>query len=124
MIDKYDWYEELPDMCPPSDAMPPQNRTFYRVAKGNPAEDSDFYSHKMLYIEKHYTNECIARAVSIFEDIDDTIRLTKLPSFRGGKCIAKIVLNESDGVIKKTSKGSHYSWWRTKTFNFAASSIV
>lgn len=124
-MEENQWYEELPEACPPTDAEAPVNRIFYRVAKGNPTTDSDFFSQRKLAPEKIFNaEECIARAVSIFEAKEDAARYAKLPNFHGGNMVAEIKLNESDGVIKKTSKKSHYSWWRTKSFNFATSIIV
>lgn len=118
------WYEELPESCPPKDAFMPQHRKFYRVAKGDPCKDSDFFSQRKLQPQKQFNvDECIARAVSVFEDYKDAERIVKLPKFKGG-VIAEITLTERDGMIMKTSSKSHYSWWRTKYFNYENSNII
>lgn len=118
------WYEELPKYCPPEDAFPPQSRIFYRVSEGNPSKDSDFFSQRKLQPQKQFNvDECIARAVSVFENKSDAERIAKLPKFKG--CvIAEIALTEKDGLIKKTFSKSHYSWWRTKYFNYRNSNII
>ena len=58
-----DWYEQLPPLCPPTDASPCNGR-FYRIAKGNPANDSDFFSQRKLQPNKVFVgqgvDECIA----------------------------------------------------------------
>ena len=122
-----DWAETLPNRCPPEDAISPSGEYFYRISKGNPVEDSDFFSQKKLAPDKKFTgegiDECIIRAVSVYSNIEDAKRTLKLPKFKGG-CIAKIVLNGDDGLIKKTFKKSHYSWWRTQSFDFTISKIV
>ena len=45
------WFEELPPSCPPADAVPCDGQ-FYRIAKGNPAEDSDFFSQRKMQPDK------------------------------------------------------------------------
>ena len=114
-----DWYEELPELCPPVDAIPCNGR-FYRIANGNPASDRDFFSQRKLQPNKVFkglgVDECIARAVSLFSDLDDACRRLKLPKFRHAN-IVEVELTPKDGVMKKTFSDSHYSWWRSKSFD-------
>lgn len=118
------WYEELPKFCPPSNAIAPQSEIFYRVAKGDPTQNSDFFSQRKLQPDKQFNvDECIARAISIFRDTEDAIRISLLPKFKGG-AIAEIILTEKDGLIMKTFKDSHYSWWRTKQFDYKNARII
>ena len=121
------WVETLPDRCPPEDAYAPSGEHFYRISQGIPVEDSDFFSQRKMAPEKVFAgdgiDECIARAISVFSDVEDAKKKLKLPKFRGG-CIAEIVLNVSDGVVKKTFKQSHYSWWRAQSFDYTNSKIV
>lgn len=122
-----EWFETLPDSCPPQDADAPLEDSFYRIAQGNPAEDSDFFSQKKMNPEKIFTgngiDECITRAISLFANIEDAKRKLKLPKFKGNS-IAEIVLNSNDGVVKQTFKPSHHSWWRTQSFDPKISKIV
>lgn len=118
------WYEELPEFCPPLKAIAPQSEKFYRVAKGDPTQNSDFFSQRKLQPDKQFNvDECIARAISIFKDTEDALRLSLLPKFKGG-VIAEIILTERDGLIMKTFKNSHYSWWRTKQFDYKNTRII
>ena len=47
------WFEKLPQSCPPSDAKVCEG-TFYRVSHGNPAESKDFFSQQLLAPEKKF----------------------------------------------------------------------
>lgn len=40
-----EWFEELPDQCPPEDAME-CNGVYFRIANGNPATSEDFFSQR------------------------------------------------------------------------------
>lgn len=120
------WFEKLPQSCPPSDAKVCEG-TFYRVSHGNPAESKDFFSQQLLAPEKKFKGEgiddCIVRAVSIFSSLDDAEQLLKLPKFKGAN-IAEIHFYPEDGKLKKTFKKSHYSWWRSKAFHVKKTKIV
>lgn len=103
---EYNWFEDLPDSCPPLDATP-CNGLFYRVAIGNPATNNDFFSQRKLAPDKTFKgegiDECIVRALSVFSDLPDAERLLKLPKFRKAN-IVKIELSEKDGKIKRRSE--------------------
>ena len=120
------WYEQLPSQCPPSDAVP-CNGIFYRIAHGNPAANSDFFSQKRLKPDKIFTgfgiDDCIVRSVSLFSDIDDAAKRLKLPKFRHAN-VAEVILTPKDGLIKKTFFTSHYSWWRTTDFHVSQAKII
>ena len=120
------WYEQLPPQCPPSDAVPCEG-TYYRIAKGNPATDSDFFSQRKLQPDKTFVglgiDECISRALSLFSDINDAVRRLKLPKFRNAN-VAEVDLQPKDGVIKKTFSGTHHSWWRSTDFNVSQAKIM
>jgi hypothetical protein len=119
------WYEQLPELCPPVDAVPCEG-TYYRIAKGNPANDGDFFSQRKLQPNKVFTglgvDECIARSISLFSDINDATRRLKLPKFRNAQ-IAGVTLEPKDGVMKKTFSDSHYSWWRSTNFEVSQAKI-
>ncbi len=123
---KADWFEILPEYCPPSDA----NRcvgTYYRIAQGDPATSADFFSQRKLQPDKVFTgkgiDECIVRAISLFSDVNDAKKRLKLPKFREAN-IAVVVLQPKDGVMKKTFDASHYSWWRTSVFDVSQAKIL
>ena len=119
------WYEQLPELCPPVDAVPCEG-TYYRIAKGNPASNGDFFSQRKLQPNKVFTglgvDECVARSISLFSDINDAIRRLKLPKFRNAQ-IAAVTLEPKDGVMKKTFSDSHYLWWRSTNFEVSQAKI-
>lgn len=123
---KTKWFETLPEQCPPFDANKCSG-CFYRIAQGNPATSADFFSQRMLQPDKVFIgagiDECIVRSISLFADIDDVKKRLKLPKFRNAN-IALVTLQQEDGVMKKTFGGSHYSWWRTCTFNISQAKVI
>jgi hypothetical protein len=111
------WFEELPDQCPPSEAIEPDNEVFCRAIEGDSAESSDFLSQREICgNDKVFegVSECIARSVSLSQNIQGIL---KLPRFKGKKFV-EIELKKEDGLILQTFKKSHYSWWRSQNFDF------
>lgn len=110
-----EWFEELPEQCPPESAFEPNNELFYRIVRSENIESSDFISQRregnMNVLPK--ISECIARSISIHNNLDAVKKILKLPKFRNRR-IAEIVLNREDGLILQTFKEFHYSWWRSK----------
>ena len=45
IMEEREWFEELPDLCPPSDAMACSG-VFYRIAEGDPVKSLDFFSQR------------------------------------------------------------------------------
>jgi len=123
---KREWFEDLPEQCPPNDAKD-CNGDFYRIANGDPAQSADFFSQRRLAPDKVFKgkgiDECIARAVSLFANLDDAKKRLKLPKFKRAN-IALVELRPKDGMMKKTFADSHYSWWRTKDFNVSQAKTV
>lgn len=112
------WYEELPLQCPPADAIP-ANGNFYRIAQDVPTKDNDYFSQRKLNPLKTFEgiDECILRSVSVFSSIEEASKRLLLPKFRNNKIVI-VRLTPKDGVIKKTFGPCHYSWWRTKEFDY------
>ena len=112
------WFEEIPDSCPPDDAESPGGRTFYRLCMNNPAESLDFCSQRKDNPNKNFAglSECILRSVSIWETPEKCLEQKKFPTQKKKK-LGQIMLQNEDGLIKNTFKLHHYSWWRTIAFN-------
>lgn len=118
-----EWYEELPSCCPPENTIIPDKK-FYRLCVNNPPQNIDFLSHRNLFPTKPFNvTECIARSVSVWEQKEICLNLTKLPLHKT-KIIAEIDLKSHDGVILKTGKPFHYSWWRAKNFNTSNCKVI
>lgn len=81
------WFEELPEQCPPEDAKE-CNGIYYRIANGNPATSTDFFSQKKLQPDKVFIgkgiDDCIVKSISLFSDRKEIEKRMKLPKFRKG----------------------------------------
>lgn len=116
----FEWYEELPEQCPPSTAFSVEGFVCYRLCKAVVVEDEDFHSHRKLFPARVFNApECRARAISVFTNPNDLDNLLKL-SIHKGKAKVKLNLCGTDGLAMKSGRDSHYSWWRSKTFNTKA----
>jgi len=113
-----EWFEELPEDCPPNNAIVPPYEWFFRVAEQYPPLETDFYSHRKLYPRmKFKTNECRARSVSIYNNLMECAQLLKLPLHKDKK-IVQLKLTPESGVILQTGRNrTHYSWWRSNDFD-------
>lgn len=111
-----EWFENLPAHCPPKEAIIPKGEQYYRLSH-NPPKDEDFLSLREINPnQSFFVSECIARALSIFPDKDSCLEIKKLPLHKN-KLLIALTLNESDGVIlRTTSRKGHYSWWRSKEY--------
>lgn len=117
-----DWFENLPEQCPPSDATYPNGMTVYRFSFTGIPDNPDFISQRMQNPEKvfHGVDECTAKSLSVFDSLDACQNKLKLPRNRKRfSGILEVNLTNEDGLIKKTfSDPDHYSWWRSNTFTF------
>ena len=119
MDDDFNWAEDLPEECPPSDARKPNNEVYYRLVSVFPPSEKDFWSHRKIFPKRIFkTSECIARACSLSSTLKYCQDLTKLPGFVDKQKIVEIKLTPSSGLIKQTGDGKcHFSWWRAHNFN-------
>ena len=111
------WFEDLPDGCPPGDALAAEDDVVYRLTKNNPPVSEDFISQRKEFPEAVFPKipECIARAVSTWRSPEKCLQQKKFPRHKS-KVIAKVKLVSTDGMIKQTFKKNHVSWWRTDSF--------
>jgi len=109
-----DFFEELPQNCPPSDARIPDDEIYFRLTGSFPPSIEDFYSQKSLFPNRNYKDECIARAISLLKTAKECEKKKKLPYFKN-KYVIKITLNKTSGVVK--TKRKHISWWMSLGFN-------
>ncbi len=121
------WTEELIDKCPPDSAFDPDGMTFYRLAKTNPVTESDFHSQRKLNPNTNFPDvcECIARSLSIWDDIDKCLNILKLPRHKNkAPLVMKLNLVSGDGLVLQTFKENHYSWWRTTNYDVVSTPII
>jgi hypothetical protein len=123
-----EWFEDLPEQCPPKEAFIPNEMTVYRFSFTGVPENIDFISHRMLSPDRIFSgvDECIARSLSVFDKIEACQNRLKLPRNRKRfSAILEVNLEENDGLIMKTFKDpNHYSWWRSNSFNFEKANKV
>ncbi|MBK8564765.1 MAG: hypothetical protein IPN76_15875 [Saprospiraceae bacterium] len=119
------WFEDLPENCPPKDAIVPNGENFYRLAKNNPPKNEDFFSQRKEFPFTIFDSipECLARAVSTWKTTDKCREQKKYPRHRN-KVIAELTLYKKDGLIKQTFKNNHYSWWRSDDFSIESVKIL
>lgn len=111
------WFEELPEQCPEADAKSPNGKIYYRLIENEKISCNDFWSHRKIWPHKAFnTSECRARSVSIFEDISQCAKLLLLP-LHENKHVAEIKLTPDAGLLKRTGKAGHNSWWRSDSFD-------
>jgi hypothetical protein len=121
------WTEELIEKCPPENAFDPNGLTFYRLAKSNPVTENDFHSQRKLNPNTNFTNvsECIARSLSIWDDIEKCLNILKLPRHKNkAPLVMQLNLVTGDGLVLQTFKPNHYSWWRTNNYNVDSTPII
>lgn len=120
----YSWFEELPEQCPPKESNPPDGK-YYRLVHGEIPVSEDFVSQAIEHPDFVFPNvsDCIRKAVSVFNHIDGCHRVRKLTTQKE-KYIAEVILSPRDGLILKTSKKHHYSWWRSQDFSLQTVTVL
>jgi hypothetical protein len=115
-----EWAEPLPPDCPPTDAEPPNDQEFYRLAGTIPPRESDFYSFRELHPDQPLKyDECLERSCTLFDNYWACAEIAAKYSRRhGAKEVVRIRLPPESGVVLRTFKSrGHYSWWRAKGFD-------
>ena len=104
--------DTLPDECPPSSAKE-LNATIYvfRIVESNPPTFQDFKSYWNLWPEKRSKwPECKAKSLSVFDSRKKCEEMLKLTRFKG-QMACKVAVNPGAGMIDKTGRDGHISWW-------------
>jgi hypothetical protein len=112
----------MPDGCPPDDVLVATEHSFYRmVLQADKYTDDDFKSYAETDPQRNWGALLpFAVGLSLIENEAKARRNLKLPMFRQYKGIVALILNEPDGVVKQTGvHKSHYTWWRTKSFQMS-----
>lgn len=113
-----EWFEDLPENCPPNNAYSPNHDRFFRLAEQYPPTERDFFSQRKLYPKKPFhTSACRARSLSIFAELFECLNLLKLPAHRNKKVLQMTLLSESGAILQTGKVRAHYSWWRSKQYD-------
>ena len=120
------YWEDLPDGCPPSNAKEIVNETIcYRLVHNEPPADDDFRSQRTLEPNRDFSvSECRARGLSIFMRAVDATRVAQRSRNLRGAKLAQLTLNQGAGYLKQTGSRSHHTWWPYKAFNVLANCEV
>jgi len=121
------WSEQLPDKCPPDNAIVPDGSIFYRLCKSDPPTEIDFNSKRALHPTQLFKNvsECQARSLSVWNDLGECLNIVKLPCHRKKQPIVmQLALKSGDGLILQTFNPNHFSWWRTQSFDIALVAVI
>jgi hypothetical protein len=123
-----DWFEELPNECPPKEAFEPNRMIVYRLTVKTEPEESDLLSQRALKPNRKFkgVDECISRSLSVYNKVDKCWKMVKLPTFKNRwKSVVEIELKSDDGLVMKTFKDpNHYSWWRSTKFTIDNTKIL
>lgn len=117
-----EWTCLMPHGCPPEDVMIPCEHPFYRLAqKSDTYSQEDFVSYAEKDPERNWGEQLpLAVGLSVIDNETKARKNLKLPMFRQFKGIIAFMLNPTDGVVKQTGIHlSHYTWWRTKSFDMS-----
>lgn len=88
---------------------------------------NDFQSQRLQKPTSKFKgiSECITRSLSVFNNIDKCKNMSKLPLYKGRwKSIIEIDLVKEDGLVLKTFKANHYSWWISTTFDNSKIKVI
>lgn len=112
----------MPQGCPPDDVMVPIEHPFYRLAqRPDTYGEEDFLSYAEKDHERNWGEQWpLAVGLSVIDNETKARKNLKLPMFKQFKGIIALMLNPTDGVVKQTGiHRSHYTWWRTKSFEMS-----
>lgn len=111
--------ETLPNECPPATAEEiTVARIVFRLVRTFPAANEDFRSQRAENPGQLFNGvtECQACGLSVFADVRDAERATKLPRLRG-RSICRLTLDSGAGRIQQTGRPSHHTWWPLAAFD-------
>lgn len=119
---KPEWACAMPAGCPPEDVLVPSMHPFYRLANQADSYTADDFK---TYVEADSLRNWgerlpLAVGLSLIDNEAKARKNLKLPMFRQFKGIIALILNPADDVVKQTGVHlSHYTWWRTKSFQMS-----
>lgn len=105
--------EILPADCPPPAAEEIVSpRLVYRLVDNDPPADADFDSWRVKNPDEPPRNasECHARGLSVYSRSRDARNLIGRSGSQESR-VCQITLDQGAGLIQKTGRRSHYTWW-------------
>ena len=119
---KPQWTCAMPDGCPPEDVLVAEEHPFFRLAKETDTYSADdFRSYAEADPQRNWGQMLpLAVGLSLIESEAKARRRLKLTLFRQYQGIIALTLTPTDGVVKQTGvHRSHYTWWRTTSFQMS-----
>lgn len=108
------FFEELPEKCPPSDAIDDDLGTAWRLIRNTRVSDNDFLSHAALGKVNNAVDSCRWASCSLFTTESAATAKTKLPNLKGCKPV-QVEIGKGSGMWLQ--KGTHVDFWRYHDFN-------
>lgn len=124
-----EYFENLAELeitCPHEDAFTPDGiQQYFRVIKNDPPT-SDCFLPTKIRDKKSKPDDCICKAVSIFDNLEALKNgYFKIPAHKNKQVkIAVLTLTDKCGLVKQTFSISHHSWWRSRDFDPESVSIL
>lgn len=109
------YFEELPELCPPSNAKDIDLGVAWRLIRGEKPESVDFLSHAAKGKDNTSSaSDCRWASCSLFTTQQSAMAKTKLPNLRGCKPVG---LNVPEGSGQSLVNGVHVDFWRYREYN-------
>lgn len=115
-----EWFEDLPEDCPPSEAIPPDgDSNYYRLVSSVPPSEDDFVPMARLKAERTFRGRrlCQALAISVVDSLEASHELLKLPTQKDKNIVEMKLTPEAGAILQTGSRSAHHSWWRARAFD-------
>lgn len=106
-----DFKLNLPEQCPPGNAISVNLSPVYRLVDGEDVSTSDLLSHVEAGLRFPPEKECQAHAVSLFQDIEGCERQQKKFKMLRNKKIYRGQITKDCGVVDLYLNISHINLW-------------
>jgi hypothetical protein len=114
-----EFLEQLPDGCPPTDALPPEPCDVIRLAKGSTPTHADFASHAARGLPLRGPMTCSYASCSLFyhdAGAEQLNAMRRLPRFKNFKYAYIVRVDQGSGV-GIAGGGKHLDLWMFKAFD-------
>lgn len=112
--------EDLPDQCPPAEAVDSSFSMVYRIVYNNPVSVDDFLSRAAKgQPTPGGVSDCRNASCSLFSHLIKMRAQAKLPKFRGNGTprIAYLNIQQGAGLAVENPKTQHIDFWGFKSFD-------
>lgn len=116
--DGIDFGEDLPEQCPPTEAVDDVLQQVFRLVEHNPPTEDCFKSHaaKGRPLPSTGVSPCAWASCSLFKESGALTRLSRLK--KKFPYLASLTIPAESG--RHTSNGVHVDFWRYATFNISS----